>query len=566
MQDTVDGDGDGKTVPTPDAAPTQDQIDIVAHAQKKALTTKRLDFEKRYINSRKEAMPEMDQIKLNKDAILKFDATVPHDSTGTTNALGVRYSEALVNQELPSEYNLMCADIYFPEAHPHTVVAQFMFSNDATKNLKKLSDERWIETKIVKWAPAGHQKPNKWAPVDNENTKGKLMPMPLSSFSHRIAIMRDDSYYELGHISEAMKEELMEPEFKQFCREKDEQLLKVVNAEFRNLVAFQFARQNFNKFKISGTHDMREHSNNDINSNLLEACDWTGWEITTNEEYPHKTRRGVSKETLEIIIKGVARKKVVAEKIALLATGLKLQVTPSVTTLPLFSNGKRKKEAVEESMTAPDPDHKKGGPGRKAGKLQKRSVPAASRSTRNTASNARKATVDLTKGQPNSAESNSIDPQLAAQLNNLNASINAQKFQSPPPFQDTNSQAGGAPNLSSPPPSSQGSSHFTSVSRDSFCQMSDTITTMGDTMKDVKDDILFLRKNASCHEAMLGLQHKVEVLTMEKGALAKELTALESTNKATQDERDNWKDMCNNMLATIADMGKPESSNKKKKG
>lgn len=183
MQDTVDGDDDGKTVPTPDAVPTQDQIDIVAHAQKKALTTKRLDFEKRYINSRKEAMPEMDQIKLNKDAILKFDATVPHDSTGTTNALGVRYSEALVNQELPSEYNLMCADIYFPEAHPHTVVAQFMFSNDATKNLKKLSDERWIETKIVKWAPAGHQKPNKWAPVDNENTKGKLMPMPLSSFS-----------------------------------------------------------------------------------------------------------------------------------------------------------------------------------------------------------------------------------------------------------------------------------------------------------------------------------------------------------------------------------------------
>ena len=101
--------------------------------------------------------------------------------------------------------------------------------------------------------------------------------------------MRDDSYYELGHISEAMKEELMEPEFKQFCREKDEQLLKVVNAEFRNLVAFQFARQNFNKFKISGTHDMREHSNNDINSNLLEACDWTGWEITTNEEYPRPT-------------------------------------------------------------------------------------------------------------------------------------------------------------------------------------------------------------------------------------------------------------------------------------
>ena len=122
----------------------------------------------------------------------------------------------------------------------------------------------FIETKIVKWAPAGHQKPNKWAPVDNENTKGKLIPMPLSSFSHRIAIMRDDSYYELGHISEAMKEELMEPEFKQFCREKDEQLLKVVNAEFRNLVAFQFARQNFNKFKISGTHDMREHSNNDM--------------------------------------------------------------------------------------------------------------------------------------------------------------------------------------------------------------------------------------------------------------------------------------------------------------
>ena len=85
-------------------------------------------------------------------------------------------------------------------------------------------------------------------------------------------------------------------------------------------------------------------------------------------------------------------------------------------------------------------------------------------------------------------------------------------------------------------------------------------------MKDVKDDILFLRKNASCHEAMLSLQHKVEVLTMENGALAKELTALESTNKATQDERDNWKTMCNNMLATIADVGKPESSNKKKKG
>jgi hypothetical protein len=60
MQDTVDGDDDGKTVPTPDAVPTPDQIDIVA--QKKALTTKRLDFEKRYINSRKEAMPEMDQI------------------------------------------------------------------------------------------------------------------------------------------------------------------------------------------------------------------------------------------------------------------------------------------------------------------------------------------------------------------------------------------------------------------------------------------------------------------------------------------------------------------------
>ena len=53
---------------------------------------------------------------------------------------------------------------------------------------------------------------------------------------------------------------------------------------------------------------------------------------------------------------------------------------------------------------------------------------------------------------------------------------------------------------------------------------------------------------------------------MEKGALAKELTALESTNKATQDERDNWKTMCNNMLATIADMTKPEPSNKKKKG
>ena len=283
--------------------------------------------------------------------------------------------------------------------------------------------------------------------------------------------------------------------FVAFCKEKDDELLKEVDKVAANLLVFEYARKN-QRFTPSFVQTMRNLSNNDINDNLVFMKEWAAWEITTEEEFPHKGRRGISKEQLVSITKGIQGKKRIADTLYLLATGMKGGITPIPISLNMFVNKKRVREEVPENMT----QKPKVGRGRPTGPAKKEVVVEPKRSQRNTSSNVKAKTVDTSKAQPTQATDQDLDDKLAAALTKANLKITENAHVSHPP----------------PYPSPPASNVSSSISTTQFSQLSDALTEVNKDVKGINSKVALIEKSMQEASMVDKLRMQVTRLTAER--------------------------------------------------
>ena len=489
---------------------------------------------------------------------IRLDATVQKGTgKGCAHSLGARWSQVFLrwcytdaegqiqyclkdDQTLLDPIILKCPDLVYHGALDQLLSIQ-TFGKDYLPSKNEMAHTLYSDSKRVKFHPPRNRAPMEWSTTDTKTTTNTSIPVRMWDLT---------KYCLIGQPLEGPYPK----QFKEYCAEKDQELIELQNRLLAQSTSFEYMLENHADLWLPKPLDavtnwvaMEESTIHEI------VARWSAVDIVNDEEEPHlkgkkKGDLSVTKVVYDAVVKALPpKRKLVAAMGSLLTSKAfelpmvplnitkkaepKVIVKPPAPSDPVVQPSRetrgRKPAKVTPPAPPPPPATRNRGAGPKPKAQPPQEEPPKSKATKNTAANSRNNCPPL-GGQPTRQD------EMPEHLKHFNT-------QQPNASNTTNS--------TSPQHSHPGSSVSALSSQDS-----EAITELNQQLKEMSSklgaEMEMLRKQND--ELRMALA-KEKCENAEKGARIEEIR-----NNAAEKDRmyQQWNNMCANMLGTIESIKK----------